>query len=175
MVRRETFLIAIGLLVYALTTAAPGGQCPGNCTGREPMRCKTDNGSDRTFKYKMGLTFRSKRALGGPDVQVMQISIEPKRINQEDLLKVARWLKTDFCKEQRLSVMLLTDRRYADTFPVGGTLWYNEWQDALRGEYFLDRESGEEYISYSTVPNYNKNPQARVKVNLGRNSPSKDK
>jgi hypothetical protein len=164
---KKAFLFSIVLLTCALTTAAAGGQDHDRCSVREPVKCKSKVKTERTFKYKMGLTFRSQRALYGPAVTVIQVSVEPEHINQDDLLKIAGWLKQDFCKERRLSVVILTDRRYVDVPPTAGTLWYRDWLEALRGEYFLDKDSGEEYISYSTTPNYFKSQQSRVKIDLG--------
>lgn len=155
---RQAFLFGIAVSAFALVTTVFGGQ--------EPIKCKSQGKGERMPKYKMGLTFRSKDGLNGPSVLVIQVSIESKHINRTDLLMLASQFKKDFCKEQRFAVVLLTDHRFAKAFPVEGTLWYEEWQEALRGEYFLDRNTGEEYISYSTVPNYGKNPQSKVKIEL---------
>jgi hypothetical protein len=78
----------------------------------------------------------------------------------------AVWLKQASYKEQRLSAVLLTNRLNAGAFAVERTLTHESRLAVSRGEYFLDIDSEKDYISYSTVPNYFKNPQPATQINL---------
>jgi hypothetical protein len=47
-------------------------------------------------------------------MSVVYISIDPKNLNREDLLRLSLLLKEDFCKEERLFVVLFDDATYID-------------------------------------------------------------
>ncbi len=38
----------------------------------------------------------------------------------------------------------------------------------MRGEYYFDRATGEEYVEFSTTPNYFKSKQARVRIEIAK-------
>jgi hypothetical protein len=75
-------------------------------------------------------------------------------------VKLASQFKRDFCKEDYLLVSIFTDRRYITAISVPGLWGYEAAANANRGFYLLNRNTGEEYVSFSSAPNYDKNLSA---------------
>ena len=131
-------------------------------SGQKLNKCEVKDKSLRSLKYRIVNTERSFLSTGLPIIGI-NISVAHKDINREFLLRLAQHLNQRFCREERMVVGIFDDPKAARYFnpPVRAVL------DAWRGEYFLDRRTGEEYVAFSTVPNYHDNPQARIKIELG--------
>lgn len=79
----------------------------------------------------------------------MQVSLQPQAFTGQYMTALARQLKQDFCKEPRIRAILVDDFRAA-TFlwdPIHLPEFYGP---AERGEYYLDRTTGEERLEFST-------------------------
>lgn len=134
--------------------------------GKEPVKCKVKDKILQDVKYRFAYSERSTRQ--GQPIVALNISVKPENINHEYLVLLARYLNQRFCREERLVVAIFTDYKAAKHFRPD----FPEILDAWRGEYFLDRRTGEEYVSFTTIPNYNNNPQSRIRINLGvKNTP----
>ena len=134
---------------------------PLTAKGQGPVKCKVKDKSLRSVKYRVAYSERSTDD-GRPSILVF-ISVKPENINREYLVLLAHHLNQRFCREERLAVAIFVDYNAARYFKPE----FPEVLDAMRGEYFLDRRTGEEYVGFTTIPNYNNNPQARIRIDLG--------
>lgn len=135
---------------------------PLNAKGQEPIKCKVKDKNLRSVKYRYAYSERS--TVNGRPTIAINISVKPADINREFLMLLVHHLNQRFCREERLVVAIFIDYDAAKHFRPQFPEVLNAW----RGEYFLDRRTGEEYVSFiTTTPNYNNNPQARVKIDLG--------
>lgn len=134
----------------------------------EPIvKCESYPQMKGRLSYKIGLTFRTRPEPGsGPSIAVVQTYLSVEHINATDLVKLASQFNRDFCREDYLMVMIFTDKRYIYAISVPGLRGYEDSSNANRGFYSLNRKTGEEYVSFSRVPNYDKNPQTRTRIDL---------
>jgi len=96
----------------------------------------------------------------------INISIDPKHLNQEDMKALAQTLNKDFSKEKKLSVLIFNDYQSARSFvPHPHSPTYKRDLAAICGGYFLNRNSGEEYIYY--VPDPSK-PKEQIRIEISR-------
>jgi hypothetical protein len=114
-------------------------------------------------KYKIGLKYRTvkSQALPAPLVLVLQISVNPSAFNRAAMISLANRLKNDFPKEERLHAILFSDYQTAKTF----TARNDAELAAIRGDYYLDRTTGEEQISFVPDP---KEPKRIVRIDLNQ-------
>ena len=125
---------------------------------QEPTKCKHENNALAPM-YRIGWRTYS---VAGPKTLFLAISIDPRRFSQADMIALADQIKQDFCRERRLDIAILDNYKAASAFaPTIETEWF---QRHWRGDYFLDQDTGEERISFSTAPD---NPRDEIKVNLG--------
>lgn len=129
--------------------------------GQELVKCKVQDKSLRSVKYRNAYSERST-VDGRPSILIC-ISVKPEDVNREFLVLLAHHLNQRFCREERLVVAILIDYKAARYFNPN----FQDVREAWRGEYFLDRRVGEEYVSFTTNLNYNDNPQARIRIDLG--------
>jgi len=117
----------------------------------------------RAPNYRIGLKFRTveSKALPGPPMLVLQISIKPSAFTRDSMIALAQRLKSDFAKEERLQVAFFSDYDAAKSF--GGRT--NEEWAWVRGDYHLDRTTGEEQLNFIPDP---KDPQRNIKIDLTR-------
>jgi hypothetical protein len=94
-------------------------------------------------EYRIGLAGHGTKKFEG-DLYLF-ISIDPSHFVREDMLALAERLNKDFCYERRLTAVILDDY-YAARHPMRNT---KEYRDAERGKYYLNRNSGENYIKFS--------------------------
>jgi hypothetical protein len=79
---------------------------------------------------------------------LLYISIDPKHFVSEDMKALANDLRNSLPSEQRFGVIILDDAdALVNTSPVHRT---SEYLLARRGYFFRDRNTGEEYIQFST-------------------------
>jgi hypothetical protein len=136
---------------------------------QEPKRCPVKEESGHV-KYRMGLTER-----GGGDLPlIIQISVDPRNINGTDLVILAKQLNEVFCKEQKINVVIFDSYRYAANFsPSSENPYYVKGLESMRGGYYLDRKTGEEFVQFTTVPNYFKNYENRKRIDINKPSSAK--
>jgi hypothetical protein len=83
---------------------------------------------------------------------LLYISIEQSALNSETMLKLAERIKNDFCQEQRIQAVFFDQYKIAKRFvphPESGT--YHTDMTRIKGGYFIDRQTGEEYVTFSAV------------------------
>jgi hypothetical protein len=159
---RITLLWQFTLLI-GLTGAA------GVVAGQKPEKCRVQNNNNHMAEYRMG---RVERTKGSAPTALIQISVPPQHINRNDLVALGTQLKKVFCEEQRLDIVIFDSYLYAQNFsPVEENPYYRQGLESMRGLYYLDRTTGEEFVEFSTVPNYFRSKQARVKITICQNSP----
>ena len=132
-------------------------------------KCKVEDKELKRVKYYIGYTERSIPQNDQPSNFIVDISVKPNKINEKDLLLIARHLKQKFCKEDYLIVGIFDRKDVAENYRFN----VQEARNHLRGEYFLNRITGEEYISFVLIPDYNGNPQARIKIDLSSKTTTK--
>jgi hypothetical protein len=138
--------------------------------GQEPKPCPVKKQDAITVKYRIGRTERG----GGTLPVIFQISVEPRNINAADLVTLAKHLNRVFCKEQKIDVAIFDSYRYAENFsPSDENPFFRKGLESMRGAYHLDRSTGEEFVEFTTVPNYFKNKQNRVRIEIGKTAPAK--
>lgn len=138
------------------------GQSFFTASGQEPTKCKTKDKSLRAVQYRIGRFERSPQSTERPSTLIVDISVKPELIDAKYMVLLAHKLNQTFCKEDRLVVGIFDKYEIAVRFR-------DEFQDALdafRGEYVLDRKTGKEYVSFSLVPDYQGNPESRIKIDL---------
>ena len=136
-------------------------------SGQNLEKCRVKDQDNRVPAYQIG---RTERTSEGPPTLLVQISIEPQHINRNDLVALAGQLKKVFCKEQRVDVAIFDAYRYARNFsPIEENPYYWQGLESMRGGYYFDRTTGEEYVEFSTIPNYFKNKKDRVRIEISKN------
>lgn len=130
--------------------------------GQKPTNCKVRDKSLRKVEYRIGSFQRSNVDPDRPPILTLGISVKPEQINADYIVSLARNLNQRFCKEDQLVVGIYD--RYEIAVYFNGD--FQDDLNAYRGYYFLNRTTGEEYVSFSTVPDYQGNPQARIKIDL---------
>jgi hypothetical protein len=160
MITNKKFLRSVALFIFAAGTS-------GMISGQKLDKCRVNGDDDRVPKYQIG---RTERTSEGPPTLLVQISVEPQYINRNDLVALASQLKKVFCKEQRVDFVIFDAYRYARNFsPVEENPYYRQGLESMRGEYYFDRTTEEDYVEFSTIPNYFKNKKDRVRVEVSRN------
>ena len=131
--------VVLFLMILAVTGIV-FGQAQNGCirlTGKEYPR------------YKVG---RSELGGKGDSDQslLLYISVDPKTLTRDSMIKLAKRIKNDFCREKRIQAIIFDQYKIAKRFvphPHSKTYAYD--MKNMKGGYFLDRTTGEEYISYS--------------------------
>src|SRR5437870_2165056 len=115
--------ISVVLISVTLATAS--------ASNRKISRCRADDSGENSPRYKVGATYETSSGLdGGPPMSVVQISINHENLNHDDLLRLARKLKRDFCKEQRLFVVLYDNALYIDHIYVSNDVLFHAAEEA---------------------------------------------
>lgn len=142
------------VIISALTLVAIA-----NASGQKPVKCLSKSKTKPFYRIEI-----VDRTIRGAPTLVMQISLKPKNFKSEDITALAQQLKEDFCKEQRIHVSLFDDAKEAkSTALIYGYLSQGGETGALRGFYDLDRTTGKELITFSTIRN---NPLNEVMIDL---------
>lgn len=142
----------------------------GLALGQEPKPCHVKKQDAITFKYRIGRTERG----GGSLPVIIQISVGPRNINAADLVNLAKHLNKIFCTEQKIDVAIFDSYRYAENFsPSDENPYFQKGLESMRGAYHLDRLTGEEFVELTTVPNYFKNKENRVRIDIGKTASAK--
>jgi hypothetical protein len=151
--RKHNLLVRV-VIISALVLVVTAG-----ASGQKPVKCPSK--SKTKTMYRMGISDRTAK---GPPTLIMQISVQPKKFNREDITTLAQQLKEDFCQEQRIHISLFDDAKEAkSTALIYGYLSQGGETGALRGFYDLDRTTGKEVITFATKRN---NPLNEVVIDL---------
>jgi hypothetical protein len=106
----------------------------------------------------------------------LQISIDPARLNKDDLLRLAEILNKDFCHEERLVALIFSDYSSAKRYVYSdASPYFPETQFALRADYSLDRLTGDEFIEFYPDPNKREYYETFVVRGSSKETPGTDK
>lgn len=104
-------------------------------------------------RYKVATHSGGYAGSGGPITLHLNISVAPDTITKDGLVQLACKLRSDFRKEERIQFWIFTDRQVAERFSFyDKSPSYHQDLRALRGEYYLDRDKGIEWVKFSTDP-----------------------
>lgn len=130
----------LSLVLCEAQFARAGQKDPGNpCSGAP--------------KYSVAKHSGGYASTGGPVTLYLNISVAQEVITKERLVQLACKLRSDFRKERRMEFWIFTDRQVAERFSFyDKSPTYHQDLKALRGEYYLDRDKGIEWVKFSTDP-----------------------
>ena len=111
----------------------------------------------KSIEYNVGRVIRSSNE---PHEVTVIISIDPKYFTHNDMVKLAHQLKRDFADELLLRVEILDDKNIADNYVPAGDM-YRLFNEAKRGTYVLNRNTGREHLEFSTARG---KPMDQVKI-----------
>lgn len=158
--RRQSWLAwVVGLALMIIATTQVGGQ--------ELVKCKGKNDQARNeVRYRLAKHYRTveSQAMKHPPALVIFISVKERYFNDDDILALAKRLNEDFCQEARLGAFIFSDHGAAEKFTFSEeSPDYESSRRAWRGYYDLDREQGEEFITFSADRS---TPQIQKRVEL---------
>jgi len=141
---------------------------------QETGKLKSGDPTPRRIKYRIAKSYRTvtsqSREYQIPPTLVVFISIDPSNFNERDMMALGKQLNRDFSLEPRLNVFIFSSYNAARRFtPSEESPDYAKSWKAFRGSYHLDRDKGEEDISFSADPS---TPQIRRTLNLRGNAAS---
>lgn len=125
-----------GLILFNGLTTNTGAQQQG-------VKCPSDDVDSKAPAYRIGL---AAHATKGSRELYLYVSVDASHFVRQDMLLLAQRLNDDFCYEKRLIVVLLDDYQAA-RHPLRNSKAY--W-NAERGIYHLNRNTGRQYIKFST-------------------------
>jgi hypothetical protein len=93
--------------------------------------------------YKVATSMRSRIEL------ILEIVVKPEDFTHDKMVMLARQLNKDYLGESRMYAVIFDSEEAARNYnPAGGS--YSISKKLERGEYFLDRIKGREYINFSS-------------------------
>ncbi|HEV8431030.1 MAG TPA: hypothetical protein VGQ41_24210 [Pyrinomonadaceae bacterium] len=129
-------------LVFALVVLGTSASLMGQSSVDE-----CDAAQDRdTPIYKV---VRTRRASDETPALTLFVKVQPAFFNADAMRGLGRALNRRFCKDRTIEAIIVDDERAAtkwDPFHVPEL-----YESAIRGSYFLDRESGKEYVAFSNA------------------------
>ncbi len=126
------------------------------------VKCKVKEKELKSVTYDIRNILRTDAKNDEPSVLIVSIYVKPNKINKDDLILISRHLKQKFCKEENLIFSIFDNKDVAKFYDMN----VQSARNHFRGEYILNRITGKEYISFVTIPDYNGNPRARIKIDL---------
>ena len=132
---------------------------------QEPSVVKSTEDNKASIDYKIG---RRQLLPKRPHMLLLQISIAPELFVREKMTQLAQKLNGDFSNERKVVATILDDERIAQNPPPAGAE-YSLFEKVNRGQYYLDRARGHEYIAFSTERG---KPANQVVINFGPNRPN---
>lgn len=114
---------------------------------------------EKKVKYKIGF-----KSVNDSNDILLQISVKPKNINREYILRLAKRLRSEYCDAEKITVIIFDDAALAQTY-----LSMKEYIQSkgkiveMRGFYSFDKSSGKEGIEFSTKRG---NPTDENKIDL---------
>lgn len=86
------------------------------------------------------------------DTFLLVVVIKPKYLNREDMTALAKKIKIDFPKENKIEVVFFTNKHAAKNLIINEhSKDYEKNKEALRASYRLNRLTGEEYLSFAPI------------------------
>jgi hypothetical protein len=150
---KRVLLIQSAAVVFMLLAAV------GSLRSQQLPDCDDSRKEPGAPDYKIG---RTAHLRGNNDRFFLEISVEPKFFTKASMTLLSGALNRRFCKEQRVEVFIADDYRAASVLdPLHDAELY---EPAVRARYYLDRQTGEEHIDFST----RRGRQSDVFLDLGR-------
>jgi hypothetical protein len=136
--------------------------CCNICYSQKPRSCKIE--IDQSVpKYKLGSYER-----GINSILIIRVSLDPQKINKENLLSLSTHLKKLYCKEEKLAISFFDNYKVARHFSLNeDSIYFDMSLDSSRGSYFIDRISREEFLEYTTSSGYLRTGSKPIKIILG--------
>lgn len=102
--------------------------------------------SDNAPVYAVG---RTRRAADETPTLTLFVTVQPSVLNVDAMRGLGRALNRRFCKDRTIEAIIADDERAATKWdPFHLPQFYAA---AIRGSYFLDRDSRKEYVAFSTA------------------------
>jgi hypothetical protein len=160
------------LVLIAMISAAALVPNFGDTMRKKISRCKPQNDHVNAPDYEIGVTYEAPSEIPSgleavPQMTVVHISISPDNINRDDLLRLVHVLKSVFCKEDRLFAVLFDDPAYIEQIYVPVQPLFQRAEQSKRGYYYVDRKSGQEYLTFCAAGSIRKNLVKAVWIDLG--------
>jgi hypothetical protein len=121
------------------------------------QKCKSEV---KGGKYKFA---GEGRTITGDKNLLIFITIKSKNINQEFMSQLAKRLKSEYCNEQRIQVVIFDDPKLANVLSMSDLLQSQGKTILMRGFYSFDRLTGEDEIEFSSKRG---NPTSENKIKL---------
>jgi hypothetical protein len=133
---------------------------------QDVKECRVHEGP-RSISYHRGHLERVAATEVAPAGISVDISIKSTQFSRNFLILLAANLRERYCDEELILVSIFDNKRVAD---AGASLIFHsqDARNAFRGTYYLNRKTGEENVSYVTGPDFNGNPNKRIKIDLTR-------
>jgi hypothetical protein len=168
------------LILIAMISAVAVGPNFGDAMQKKISGCKPQNDHANAPHYKIGVSYEAPSEIPSPSqavpqMTVVHISVSPDNINRGDLLRLVHVLKSAFCKEARLFVILFDDPAYIERIYVPVQPLFRRAEESKRGYYYIDSKSGQEYLTFSTVGSIRKNLATAAWIDLGTTPSPKPK
>jgi hypothetical protein len=126
------------------------------------------NSEKRQKKPNYKVARMESKIIDGDKVLLLNLSINSKYLNREDMIELARQVKNDFQKEEKIDALFFINYNAAKTFDEEfhphSKNYEKNWK-AIKGRYFLNRKTEEEYVSFSTIE---KKPFDGEKIDLSK-------
>jgi hypothetical protein len=166
-IHRRRSLVLFGLLsAVALSVAHPSSTSSSmsqSTLPERPVKCKYES-IEGAPKIQIASSFYS---VEGPKTLFLVISINPRDISRTSMTALTRRIKSQFCLEKKITVAILDNHEAARAWaPTIEKEWFQQY---LRGTYFLDLISNEEWIEFSTMRN---RPMDEVRIDFASNKKS---
>lgn len=137
MLKIKILLVCVIVLIFASITEAQNTKL-GTCTVSSSVN----------IKYKLGVWVRP---VSETKTLFLQISIKPENFNKEFLIKLAERIKNEYCNEQKLSVVIFDNHKFAKDFSAFDEMFdSNNRNVKVREIYDLDRITNKESIIFSS-------------------------
>jgi hypothetical protein len=156
MSNRLLAVFTLGIFILLLSLSA-------DAQWRKVKRCQA---TEKAGKYKL---FFDWRPLDERRTVSAYIIVKPKNINRKYLLQVARRLKSEYCYDEKLNVIIFDDIKLISADPVLDYANSDQKIVKWRGLYSFDRATGKESFEFSTKLG---NPTNEVQVDLSTKPPN---
>ena len=128
------------------------------------LQVASSPGQTEPVNYKIG---RQSSGPTPPNELYLYVSIAPEYFIRGTMAQLARQLNKDFPRDQKIIATIFDDERNAQNgIPAGAS--FSLFMETERGQYYLDRVKGYEYIAFSTKRG---RPASETILNLGRACP----
>lgn len=102
------------------------------------------------------------RTIRGENRLLLHILVKPKNVKRDYLIQLTKRVKSEYCNERKILVVIFDDRKMAEKFHRTD-YFLSKNKIIERGYYQIDKEKGEELLEFSTKRG---NPTTDVKIDL---------